>query len=226
LFDCFFVLEPLGNNVLKLLLKVSQGGRMSRNPVARRSAVRPLALAQRFWRETRSDTAVEFAMIGAAFFVLVFGIFVVSIDQFWQMTLDDAVRSAARQVAIGKITTGTQFVAYICNEFGVAAPYCSTNLQYSVQSNLYFSAAGSGTTIMPSTFSSAGNLSPNGTFSVTLTTVPKPSTSTQAAVTGSEQFLLVQVAYPIPFKLLAVPGGVATQNGTSSLYSAVATVMQ
>ncbi|MDR3506196.1 MAG: hypothetical protein P4L52_08115 [Acidocella sp.] len=202
---------------------------MSRNTVARGSAsgaMRHLALAQRFWRETCSETAVEFAMIGAAFFVFVFAIFVVSIDQFWQMTLDDAVCSASRLVAVGKITTGTQFVSSICSEFGVAAPSCSSSLQYSVQSNLYFSASGSGSTITPATLQSNGNLSSNGRFLVTLTTVPRPATSTQAAVTGSEQFLLVQVAYPIPFKVLALPGGVATQNGTSSLYSAVATVMQ
>lgn len=203
---------------------------MSRNTVAKdavNGAMRHLALAQRLWQETRSETAVEFAMIGAVFFVFVFGIFVVSIDQFWQMTLDDAVRSAARQVAVpNKITTGAQFVSTVCNEFGVAAPYCTSNLQYSVQSNLYFSATGSGNTITPAVLDANGNLSSNGTFSVAATTVPKAATSTQAAVTGAEQFLLVQVAYPIPFKLLAVPGGVATQNGTSSLYSVVATVMQ
>ena len=188
--------------------------------------MRPLIVARRFRRETRADTAVEFAIIGSAFFLFIFGIFVISIDQFWQMTLDDAVRAAARQVAIGKITTGPQFVTSVCNEFGVAAPYCSSNLQYSVQSNSYFSATGNANTITPAAFSSAGNLSPNGTFSVTLTTVPTPATSTQAAVTGAEQFLLVQVAYPLPFKVMIVPGGVATENGTPSLYSAVATVMQ
>jgi Flp pilus assembly protein TadG len=187
---------------------------------------RRLILAQRFCRETRADTAVEFAIIGAAFFAFIFAIFVVSIDQFWQMTLDDAVRTAAREVAVGKITTGPQFVTYVCNEFGVAAPYCSSNLQYSVQSNQYFSAPGSGNTITPASLSSAGNLSSSSTFSVSLSTVPVAHNSTQAAVTGAEQFLLVQVAYPLPFKVLAVPGGVATENGTPSLYSAVATVMQ
>ncbi len=188
--------------------------------------MRRLLAARRFLRETRADTAVEFAMIGSAFFLFIFGIFVVSIDQFWQMTLDDAVRAAARQVAIGKITTGPQFVTSVCNEFGAAAPYCSSNLQYSVQSNSYFSATGNANTITPATLSSAGNLSSSSAFSVSLSTIPTPANSTQAAVTGAEQFLLVQVAYPLPFKVLAVPGGVATENGTPSLYSAVATVMQ
>src|SRR5208282_99321 len=80
------------------------------------------SIARRLLRETRSDTAVEFAIIGAAFFLFVFGIFVVSLDQFLQMTLDDAVRNAARQVQIGNVTTGSQFVTSVCNEFGLAAP--------------------------------------------------------------------------------------------------------
>jgi Flp pilus assembly protein TadG len=179
-----------------------------------------------FWPDRRADTAVEFAIIGATFFLFVFAIFVVAIDQFWQMTLDDAVRSATRAVAIGKVKTGPAFVNYVCNEFGVAAPYCNANLQYSVQSNLYFAAAGDPNSIVPATLTSDGNLSSNGTFSVTATVPPQPATPTQAAVTGSEQMLLVQVAYPLPFKILILPGGVATENGTPSLYSVVATVMQ
>ncbi len=180
----------------------------------------------RLWRDRRADTAVEFAIIGAAFFLFIFGIFVVAIDQFWQMTLDDAVRAAAREVAIGKIKTGPDFVSYVCGEFGVAAPYCDSNLQYSVQSNPYFAAAGDPNSIVPAALGPDGNLTPNGTFSVTLSVPPQPATATQAAVTGSEQMLLVQVAYPLPFKLMILPGGVATENGTPSLYSAVATVMQ
>ena len=61
---------------------------------------------RRLLREMRSDTAVEFAMIGAAFFLVIFGIFVVSINQFWQMTLDDAVRTATRQVQTLIVTIG------------------------------------------------------------------------------------------------------------------------
>lgn len=173
-----------------------------------------------YMRDARAATAVEFAIIGAAFFLFIFGIFVVSIDQFWQMTLDDAVRAATRQVQIGKITTGSGFVNQVCGEFGIAAPYCTNTLQYSVQSGLYFGA------LVPATFSSAGTLAPAAQFSVTPTTAPAAATQTQAAVIGTPQFLLVQVAYLLPFKILAVPGGVATENGTSSLYSVIATVME
>jgi Flp pilus assembly protein TadG len=183
------------------------------------------SVARRFLRETRSDTAVEFAMIGSAFFLFIFGIFVISIDQFWQMTLDDAVRNAARQVSLDSpsnpVTTGPQFVTAVCKEFGVVAPGCNTtNIKYTVQSAASFSA------LQPATLSAGGTLTPSAFFSVTPTTEPSPATSTSPAVPASPQFLLVQVAYPLPFKILAVPGGVATENGTPSLFSAVAMVME
>jgi Flp pilus assembly protein TadG len=186
---------------------------------------------RRLLRETRSDTAVEFAMIGAAFFLLIFGIFVVSIDQFWQMTLDDAVRAATRKIQVGQLTaTSTpSFVTVVCDEFGVAAPYCASTLQYSVQGGTSFAGMSPATLNANGTLSGpyvvVGSAAPsfNG---VVLTTAPAAATSTSAAVVGVPQFLLVQVAYPLPFKVLAVPGGVATENGTPSLYSAAATVME
>ncbi len=180
--------------------------------------MRPLIVARRFWRESRADTAVEFAMIGSAFFLFIFGIFVVSIDQFWQMTLDDAVRNATRQVQIGQITTGGQFVTAICNEFGIAAPYCSNTLQYSVQGGTSFSA------ITAATLSSSGTLSNAATFSGVTATIPPTVLPTVTYATP--EFLLVQVAYPLPFKMPLVPGGFATENGTPSLISTVATAME
>jgi Flp pilus assembly protein TadG len=168
-------------------------------------------LAKRLCSETKADTAVEFAIIGAAFFLFIFGIFVISIDMFWQMTLDDAVRNATRQVQIGNVTTGSAFVTAVCREFGVAAPNCAGSLQYAVQGGAYFGTGG----ITAMSFSSAGNLGSPQTF-----------TGVTATSSGAPVLLSVQVAYPIPFKILAVPGGVATENGTPSLYSAVATEME
>jgi hypothetical protein len=59
---------------------------------------------------------------------------------------------------------------------------------------------------------------------VALTTPPGFASS--PVTPGSEEFLLVQVAYLLPFKILLVAGGTATQNGTPALYSAAAVVMQ
>jgi hypothetical protein len=172
------------------------------------------SVARRFLRETRSDTAVEFAMIGAAFFLFICGIFVISIDQFWQMTLDDAGRNATRQVQIGKVTTDAQFRTMVCNEFGVAAPYCGTILQYSVQENTSFGAM------------AAATLNSSGALVIPGTATPFPSSVLTMSASGAPEFLLVQVAYLLPFKILAAPGGVATENGTPALLSTVTTVME
>jgi hypothetical protein len=184
--------------------------------------VRRRAVAGRFLRETRADTAVEFAMIGAAFFLFIFVIFIFSLDMFWQMALDDAVRNATRQVQIGKITTDVQFKTQICSEFGAIAPNCMTSLKYLVQSNTSFSA------MTPAVLNSAGTLvfSNAQTFSVQPSTTFTAANATQAAVLASPQFLLVQVAYLIPFKIMVVPAGVATENGTPALLSTVAGVME
>jgi Flp pilus assembly protein TadG len=168
----------------------------------------------RLLRDTRADTALEFAMIGSALFLFIFGIFVFSLDMFWQMTLDDAVRNAARQVQIGAITNSTEFKDAVCTEFGVTAPNCETNLQYAVQTSSSFG------TITPGQLSAAGILSNNGTFVRTMSTELTSTTS------AAPEFLLVQVAYLIPLKIFAVPAGVATENGTPALMSAAAAVMQ
>jgi Flp pilus assembly protein TadG len=187
-----------GNRVVACTKKISGVGR-------------PLAGACRFVADTRASTAVEFAIVGGAFFLFIFSIFVFSLDQFLQTTLDDAVRTAARQVQLGKITTGNAFVTTVCNEFGAVAPNCAGSLQYAVQSGAYFGTGG----IVAATFSASGNLS-----------TPAAFTGVTATAAGAPAFLLVQVAYPLPFIVLAVPSGVATENGTSSLYSAVSTEME
>ncbi len=167
-------------------------------------------ILHRFAHARQAVTAIEFALIGSAFFMIIFAIFVVSVDLFWQLTLDDAVRNAARQVEIGKITSGTNFVSAVCGEFGVAAPNCSSRLQYAVQGGAYFGTGG----ITPIAFSSSGNLAAQSEFSGV--------TSSSAA---GPVFLLVQVAYPLPFAVLLLPAGVATENGTPSLYSVASGVM-
>jgi hypothetical protein len=149
-------------------------------------------------------------------------IFVVSLDQFWQMTLDDAVRSAARQVQIGKLGTGPDFAAAVCGEFGVVAKFCSSSsLQYYVQEDSYFGG------IIPATLSSAGTLTAP---SQSTTTFPAPVLTFSAS--GAPEFLLVQVAYLLPFRIpFSTSGGtsisgIATENGTPALLSTVATVME
>lgn len=174
-------------------------------------------IIRRLRGDRRAATALEFAMIGTAFFLMLFAIFTVAFDMFLQMTLDDAARNAARQVQIwgenGTVSTGPQFKAAVCAEFGAVAPSCSALLQYSVQVGTTFGAMNT------VTLSSTGNLSSPTQYVISGTTSPL------ATAEGAPAFMLVQIAYPIPFKFLNVANGVITENGTPSLYSAVATVI-
>ncbi len=186
------------------------------------SMLQKLHLVCRLRRDRRAETAVEFALIGVAFFGFIMLIFTVSLDMFLQMTLDDATRNAARQVQVwganGTTTTGASFVTAVCNEFGVVVSNCAANLQYSVQ------VAPSFAQMSTVSLQSDGNLSTTGQYG---TWIDGTFTSNVIAATseGTPEFMLVQVAYPVPFRLFNAVNGVATENGTTSLYSSAAVVV-
>jgi Flp pilus assembly protein TadG len=161
---------------------------------------------RQLYRDERGSTAVEFAIIGSVLMLLLVGFLLMGIFQFWQMTLDDAVRDAARQIQKGTITTGPQFVAAVCSEFGSVAPCNTANLQFEVQANTGIMTFGS---ISPATVSSVGALTPNGNFP----TMPFSATGTP---------VLVQVAYVVPVVVPLVPVVLETGNATDSLISSVA----
>jgi hypothetical protein len=179
----------------------------------------------KFLRETRSVTAVEFAMIGPVLFLLIFAILLLGVVQFWQLTLDDAVRNATREVALGAGGSGSGvdsaggFANVLCKEFGQAAPGCvlgaqgtwtiqngGAALQFAVQGGPNFSGGG----ITPMPISAAGQL---------------PTPATYSGMAEGAPFL-VQVVYPIPFSIPLVPMGLMTLNGTPSLISAAAMVAE
>lgn len=186
------------------------------------SILQKLHLVRRLRRDRRAETAVEFALIGVAFFGFIMLIFTIALDMFLQMTLDDATRNAARQVQVwganGTTTTGASFVSAVCKEFGIVAPHCTTALQYSVQVAPSFSQMSS------VSLQSDGNLSTTGQYG---TWVDGTFTSNVIIPTteGTPEFMLVQVAYPVPFRLFNAVNGVATENGTTSLYSSAAVVV-
>lgn len=187
-----------------------------------------LAAGARLTRDTGSMVAVEFALIGTAFFLFVFGIFMVAMVQYWQMTLDDATRNTARGVALGSINSYSSFVASICGEFALTAANCSNTLQFDVQVEPYFSSPSQ--SISPASLNANGNLSTaltaSGAWNFTSTTLAGAAVgSGQAATAGVENMLLVQVVYPLPI-FIPLLGGAFTENGTHSLYSAVATAME
>jgi hypothetical protein len=70
-------------------------------------------------------------------------------------------------------------------------------------------------------------LSPSNKFSnVVPSKVNKVTTGGVSSFVLSPNYLLVQVAYLAPFKIPLIPQGMATENGTPALYSAIAVVME
>ncbi len=183
-----------------------------------RSRLKWQSLFLRFARDRVGGPATEFAIIGSTFFLILSAIFTLSLDMYWQLTLDTATRAAARQVQIRKITTGQEFVNAVCSEFGaVSGTNCNNNLQYSVQTGTYFGAKSDSSSIVGQAGSlGASGLSQPANFPATIT----------ATSTGAPEFLLVQVAMPVPFFFMRGLSAVVAQNGTNYLYSAVATVIE
>ena len=175
-------------------------------------------LLVRFGHARKAGPATEFAIIGSVFFLILSAIFTLSLDMYWQMTLDTAARAAARQVQIGKVTTGADFAKAVCSEFGiVSGNNCTNSLQYSVQTGTYFGSASDASSIIGQAGSlGSGGLSQSANF---------PSTIT-ASSTGAPEYMLVQVAMPVPFVFMKGLSAAVAQNGTNYLYSAIATVVE
>jgi len=88
------------------------------------------------------QVAVEFAMVGTAFFLLTLMIIEIGLDLITLELMDDAVHDAARLMRIGTITGSSYSAALttdVCNVV-ITIPSCSTTIQ------IYVAAAGSGST--------------------------------------------------------------------------------
>ena len=166
-----------------------------------RLALPCLALPRLARGDRRGASAVEFALVCPVFLLLLFGIIGYGVTGLIQLTLDDAVRDAARQLQMDTpaATSASGFVAAVCGEFGVVASDCSKALTYNVQAATQAKGFAS---LAPAKLSASGALANNffggGTAFAANTDV------------------LVQVAYPMPFSIPFL-GTLATMTGTNSL---------
>jgi Flp pilus assembly protein TadG len=116
----------------------------------------------RLWRRDDAVAAIEFALLGSTFLLLVCMIFELGLILFTQSVMDNALRDAARQVMTKQITTGSAFQTKVCNEVGNLVTNCTTNLKYYVQTGATFSAMTIQTTISSNGFTDNGGPSANG----------------------------------------------------------------
>ena len=135
-------------------------------------------------RGRRASASLEFAIVAVPFFSFLFAIMGAGLDGFFQLTLDDAVRNAARQLQIDSSASasGAGFAASVCSEFGLIAPACRSQLSYNVQSS---SPSAGFASITPAALTSSGFY---------------PNTFMTGAAFADNVNVLVQVALPLPFR--------------------------
>lgn len=131
----------------------------------------------RLGRDRRGVAAVEFAIVGSTFFLLLMLALEFGMILFTQTTLDNATLAASRLILTGQIQTSggsqTPFTTAICNDISRLVP-CS-KLQVEVQSASGFAA------LTPAETNGSG------------------LTNTGFTPGGPGADVLVQVAYPRPF---------------------------
>ena len=98
-----------------------------------------------FWRARDGATAVEFALVAAPFFALLFGIIELGLIFLVQSSLENATSEAARTIRTGQFQTGgasTQaaFKTAICNNFPWLQSDCANNLSVDVETFASFAS--------------------------------------------------------------------------------------
>jgi len=112
----------------------------------------------RLWRRDDAVAAVEFALLGSTFLLLVCMIFELGLILFTQSVMDNALRDASRQIMTGQITTSSAFVTKVCGEVGNLITNCSSGgLKYYVQTNATFSSMTIQTSFASNSFSAGSS---------------------------------------------------------------------
>ena len=140
--------------------------------------------------------AIEFAVVGSVFLLMVLFVMSLGLQQFTQSTMDAATQIAARQIQIGTLRgTSSDVTSLICKRLSSVAPNCTGTLQV-------YAFSGSSFTPMARVSSPSTGLS-----------------SQQFSPGGSSSYVLLQVAYltspmvPFPgYKNSYLISSVAFQN--------------
>jgi Flp pilus assembly protein TadG len=177
--------------------RFAHGARKDRQITSGQTAIRVGALARlrTLWRSEGGVTALEFAMIGPIFMLLIMGVLENGLTLWSQSMLDNATRDASRLMQTGQAQSGgTSFATQLCNDVS-GLMKCSA-LQYRIQTGSTF--AGMSSTIATG---SGGTLTGFSTY------------PTAVSNSSAGQDTMVQVVYTRTF-IVPWVGRVMT-NGTS-----------
>ena len=122
--------------------------------------VRRMRHWRRLIRDTHAAAAVEFAILGSTFILLVCMTLELGLVLFTQSVMDNALRDAARLVRTNQASSSNTFITAVCNEVGtVLVSSCSTSLQYYVASASSFSSLTAKTGTLPNTYTAGSSAS-------------------------------------------------------------------
>lgn len=115
---------------------------------------------RRLMRDTRAAAAIEFAILGSTFILLVCMTLELGLVLFTQSVMDNALRDAARLIRTNQANSSSTFVSAVCSEIGtVLVASCSSNLQYYVASASSFSSLTAKTSTLPDTYAAGSSAS-------------------------------------------------------------------
>jgi Flp pilus assembly protein TadG len=119
------VSAPAGNDFLQRIGHNMKTDRIPRGTPKRRS------LLSRFWSDRGGVTAVEFALVGPPFIVLLIGLVEVTISYFASIALENGLETVARQIRTGEVQTqgltAAEFKSKLCDQVSPIIP-CDANL--------------------------------------------------------------------------------------------------
>jgi Flp pilus assembly protein TadG len=160
-------------------------------------------LLKAFWSDRSGVTAVEFALVGPPFLLLLIGLLEVGTAYFASVTLENGVQTVSRQIRTGEIQaqslTAAQFKIKLCDEVGPLIP-CDANLY--VDARVFNSFNASQTPPSPLD-PNTGQINPAFTFN--------PGTAGDIVLVRA--FYVWQVATPLLGALLA---NMTANNGSTS----------
>jgi len=119
---------------------------------------RRIGCLRRLVRDTRAAAAIEFAMVGSIFLLLVCMTLELGLVLFTQSVMDNALRDAARLIRTDQASSSSTFVSAVCKEVGtVLITSCSTNLQYYVATASSFKSLTAKTGTLPNTYTAGSS---------------------------------------------------------------------
>lgn len=182
--------------------QVSARAATPQDPVSAPAPRRRVGFWRRLGGDRRGTSALEFAIIGPLFLLLVLAILENALILWSQALLDNATRDAARLTLTGQSQNGgTTFANALCN--GVSGLMSCSNLKYRVQTGSSFAGMSNSITY------SNGN--------------PVGFSSYPTAVSGGGpgSYVLVQVIYNRPF-IVPWVGKLMSSNGKTPILATAA----